>query len=156
MGGDGQNNRPPDDHKLARAEKAHDIATEFGTAANKAAIDAGVHTLKAFLLINGGSAVAILAFFGRLFSQERIESGVSIEPLISSLLWFAWGVAAAAAGMGLAYLTNYAIASNSFNRKHIWDHPYTAATFWSRVWHCASFVFQLMAVSVGVASLLFF
>ena len=58
------------------------------------------------MLINGGAAVSVLAFIGGLAAQSRIKLD-QLNMVANSLGWFAGGVAAAAAAMGFAYLTNY-------------------------------------------------
>lgn len=52
------------------AERAHDDEKEFGSAANSAAVKTAEEAIKAALLINGGSSVAMLAFIGTLVSRD--------------------------------------------------------------------------------------
>ena len=59
------------EYDVMAAHRAHDVETEFGRAANKAAVDSGTETLKALLYLNGGSCVVLLAFIGTLASKKK-------------------------------------------------------------------------------------
>ena len=48
------------------AHRAHDEAKNFYQQVNEYTIKAGENALRAFLLINGGAAVSVLAFIGGL------------------------------------------------------------------------------------------
>ena len=63
----------------------------------------GQSALKSALLINGGAAVAVLAFLGRLFTGESVS--ISIGSLSLALLQFVWGVLAAAIAAGATYFS---------------------------------------------------
>lgn len=69
----------------------------------RSVITVGQSALKSALLINGGAAVAILAFLGRLFSSE--SASLSIGGLSLALLQFVWGVLAAAIAAGATYFS---------------------------------------------------
>ena len=79
------------EQNIRQAEKQHDDEKEFRAAANKAAVDTGVHAIKAFLLINAGASIAMLAFLGRLIALEGVKLESSIVPFSNPLMWFAWG-----------------------------------------------------------------
>ena len=74
-------NPPPDlEHKKwtyeqnrAVAERAHDAQRKFTHVTNKAAIEASNHALRALILINGGAAIAMLAFIGNFVSNNQRE-----------------------------------------------------------------------------------
>ncbi len=89
------------------AERAHDRSDAFLDQLNEAAISAGTVTLRTAVLVNGGAAVAVLAFVGNLLNGNTVPEG-GLGAITRSLTWFAAGVACAVAGMGLGYLTNYA------------------------------------------------
>jgi hypothetical protein len=52
------------DLRIRIAERAHDTETAFGVATNAAAVKNAEEAIKAALLVNGGSSVAMLAFVG--------------------------------------------------------------------------------------------
>lgn len=62
-------------------------------------------SLQAVLLVNGGAAIALLAFLGNLASTQSQSSLVRI--LAFALLCFAIGVLAGLIGMGVSYLAQY-------------------------------------------------
>jgi hypothetical protein len=65
-----------DQHSLnmEEAHRAHDAHTNFYLSVNESAIKSGETALRACLLINGGAAVAILAFIGSVISREPTTS----------------------------------------------------------------------------------
>lgn len=105
------------------AERAHDKNTEFFHNVNKAAIETSYVALRTAVLINGGAAVAVLAFLGSLASGNRVQIS-QLSQMASSLKLFAWGVASAAFAMVTAYLTNYFIASRVVSREPTFSFPY--------------------------------
>ncbi len=67
--------------------------------------------LRSLILVNGGAAVAVLAFVGSLAGNEKIEASEGLAALTYPLVWFGWGVAIAVASMILAYFTHYFTAA---------------------------------------------
>lgn len=59
--------------RLAIAERAHQNETEFGKAANLAAVNSETETLREILFINGGACVAMFAFVGTLATGNRLN-----------------------------------------------------------------------------------
>lgn len=105
------------------ALRAHDREAEFFKTNNDAAIKSGEEAIKALILINGGSSVAMLAFLGTLAARGQ-QSPQEIAMLASPLIWFAFGVGLAVIAACFSYFTNSAIASLSLSRARIWQHPY--------------------------------
>jgi hypothetical protein len=63
----------------------------------KSVIAMATLTIKSLILINGGAAVALLAFIGHLATAETTEtSGQAINAFAAPLLWFVIGVGTAA------------------------------------------------------------
>lgn len=71
----------------------------------RSVITSGANAIKSAMLMNGGGAVALLAFFPRVN-----ESGIKVNTdlLAAALLWFTLGVFLAALGSGFAYFTQRA------------------------------------------------
>jgi hypothetical protein len=109
------------------AERAHDAEKEFSTAANAAAVKNAEEAIKAALLINGGSSVAMLAFIGTLVSRDFL-SRPQIADITKPLEWFASGVGAAMVAAAAAYFTNLYIAGSSSHKKRNYEQPFTEAT----------------------------
>src|SRR5689334_476912 len=98
--------------RIRAAERAHDAATDFGAKANESAVKAAEEAIKAAILINGGSAVAMLAFIGTIASKDLISTA-QLDQIIKPLFWFGGGVASAAVGSAMAYFINLMIAGSS-------------------------------------------
>jgi hypothetical protein len=84
-----------DDTNRQDAIREHDRSREYQKATDEAVIKGGELAIRTVMLINGGAAVAVLAFIGALVR----EGGVSVKEIAgvsTSLLWFGGGVAAAA------------------------------------------------------------
>lgn len=69
----------------------------------RATIATGQSALKSALLINGGAAVAVLAFIGNVWSNSR--AGSLLPSLSYGLSLFVWGVMSAACAAGATYLS---------------------------------------------------
>lgn len=123
-----------------------DPTYDHGKVANEQAVANANATLRSLLLINGGAAVALLAFIGSLISANAVQLAPSIDLLTAPLMWFAWGVAASVLGMAFAYLTNYSIAGHAFA---LYGQEAASARRWLR----SALTFQVLAVLVAIASL---
>lgn len=144
-------------HELRRhdAHREHDRLENFFNSVNSASIKAGELTLRMAMLINGGAAVAMLAFIGGLISKDKIGVG-QLERVGSSLTWFAGGVAFAVAGVALSYFTNFFLASVASSQIKKWEPPYLepgANTFLYRLLNKA---FHIATVIAGLVSLALF
>ena len=106
-------------HELLRedAQRAHDKADDFHGYTDKAAIESAQLALRMLMLINGGAAVALLAF------AEKMEAAYR-GAIADTLVWFASGVALAVAGIALAYFTNYFMAGRYSSMTRQWQHPF--------------------------------
>jgi hypothetical protein len=77
------------EQKRRDAERAHDRDDAVSDTTNAAAVASGQVALRAALLINGGAAVAMLAFIGSIASLDGL-GGDHLAVMASSLVWFAW------------------------------------------------------------------
>jgi hypothetical protein len=91
--------------------------------ANKAAIDSGTETIKAIVLINGGSCVAILTFIGTIATKDKVPIG-----LATPLIWFALGLVMAVIASAFGYFTNLLIVGTSNNKTREYDQPFLRDT----------------------------
>jgi hypothetical protein len=94
---------------------------EFFQTTREAAFKSIDALLRTIILINGGAAVAILAFIGGLASQNRIQME-QLSSVANSLLIFAFGVFFAIISMALNYGTLYftAMHAQSFKEHSLW------------------------------------
>jgi hypothetical protein len=108
------------------AERAHDQEAAFGAKANEAAVKAAEEAIKAAVLINGGSSVAMLAFLGTVASKDLLSSD-QLTAATSPLLYFGFGVGAAVIGSAMAYFTNLMIAGSSNRKRRDYQYPFLSA-----------------------------
>ena len=113
--------------RVRAAERAHDDERDFATAANAAAIKNAQEAIKAVILINGGSSVAMLAFIGTLVSRDFLSPS-QMADITKPLMWFASGVGAAMIAAAAAYFTNLGIAGSSSRKMRNYEQPFTAST----------------------------
>ena len=64
-----------------------------------------IETIRAAMLINGGAAVALLAFNAHIWSS--VPDNRLAQPLSCAIGWFAAGVVVATIGTAFGYLTQY-------------------------------------------------
>ena len=122
---------------LARysAENAHQVEMF------KSVILAGQNALKSVILINGGAAVAILAFVGSTWDKSA-NTNVGKKLLISMVL-FAFGVLAGGIASGLTYLAQRAYADEK--RRKLGDRLNLAIIF------AVIAAYLLFVIALGVA-----
>ena len=94
------------DRNIAHAnnENMHDIEMF------KSVITAGQTALKSSMVINGGAAIALLAFTGKIWGSATSES--IANGLTSSIFTFCAGVLLAAIAAGTTYLSQFSYASD--------------------------------------------
>jgi hypothetical protein len=73
----------------------------------RSALESAKETIKACLLINSGTAVALLAFMGHLITEKQLQLFAELTP---SLWWFISGVIAAILAHASAYSSNWRFA----------------------------------------------
>ena len=145
-------NQPPHDPQWsfeqtrAIAERAHDRVIKSGDKLNEAAVNGGNLALRMVLLINGGAAIALLSFMNALPKDQR-------QAIASALAWLAWGVAAAALALGLAYFTNRCGAGIEHSKTFQYNAPYVIHGPRTAMWSRLYWTFHIAAVFVGLASL---
>lgn len=144
------------DLNIKAAERAHDTEEEYGLRTNEATINAANFVLRALLIINGGAAIALLAFIGNLVPPSEYANLPKINPCITSLMWFALGVAVTAFAMAFAYFTNFFYGSASVERTRSYEHPYIHETQKSRRWIKIGLTFHGIAVVFGLIAVVFF
>jgi hypothetical protein len=137
------------------AERAHDLNDAHATQINEATIQAGQLTLRMSMLVNGGAAVAVLAFLGSLASKDRFDI-TQLNQIASPIIWFAIGVAASVSGLALAYLTNYCHVTYANSLDKAWEHPYLIPSRSSKFWDHAGSVFHVLALLAAIASIALF
>lgn len=95
----------------------------------KSVISAGQAALKSAILINGGAAIALLAFIGSVFTTTENRDVISMLAL--AMYCFVGGVLSGAVASGVVYLTQFAYA----RKKHLLGHILNGCS-WSLVISC--------------------
>jgi len=80
------------------------IFTDYILEMRRSTISLGYNVVKSALLINGGAAVALLAFIGNLLNKEYINT-IAIAALAESMMLFGKGVACGALATGTTYVS---------------------------------------------------
>jgi hypothetical protein len=151
------------DLKLRAAERAHDQAANAAEQYREATVRAGQEAMKVALLINGGAAVAVLAFVGGLATRTGISLG-ELKAVTHSLYWFAGGVVSAAITAGCGFFASDLYAGSMHHQDRSWEHPYLSHNEKSKMlynlgWWCslggtvlAGISLVLFVVGIWVAS----
>jgi hypothetical protein len=143
------------DRRVRAAERAHDSNREHSKLLSEAATRDAQGAIRVLLGINGGAAIALLAFSGGLVARSSI--GLSkIGEIISNLVWFVWGVITAAIAAALAYLTNFSYATATELRSLTWEHPFIQETQATVRWRKTGRVFHLIGIIAAISSLILF
>lgn len=138
--------------RVRAAERAHDDETAFGKGANDAAIKAAEEAIKAMILINGGSSVAMLAFIGTLASKDLLTPA-QLSQFTAPLHCFGYGVAAAVIAATAAYFTNLMIAGSSNRKGREYEQPFLRPTPSSKRHWAAGEIYRYIAVIAAAASI---
>ncbi|WP_338692037.1 hypothetical protein V5279_37985 [Bradyrhizobium sp. 26S5] len=146
--------------QIKAAERAHADETAFGAKANDAATKSGEEAIKAAMLVNGGSSVAMLAFVGTLASKDALSS-TQLTQIVQPLLWFGGGVANSVVAAAAAYFTNLFIADGSNRRAREYVPPFVRPTAASRrrvviaeAFRCVSVLAVALSIACFVGGLL--
>ena len=148
----------PYDLNIKEAQRAHDSEKEFWLRTNDATINAGNLALRALLIINGGAAIALLAFIGNFVPVLPGEyAGLpKIHPSITPMMWFALGVFASVMAMVFAYCTNYLYITAAGERICNFKHPYVHDTDKFEMWRNIGIVTHFITVALAVLSIIIF
>jgi hypothetical protein len=126
-----------------QAERAADKNQECFKQVNQAAIDASTFAVKTLVLINGGAAVALLAFIGALVRDDK----ASVSVIAATLVWFAVGVATGAGSAMVAYCTHYSTSVSTALIHDRWQY---------QLWRWLAVGFQMFGALLALASLVMF
>lgn len=137
---------------IKTAERAHDDELAFGTKANEAAVKNAEEAIKAALLVNGGSCIAMLAFVGTLASRDALSSA-QLSEIVRPLLYFGAGVAAAVVASAAAYFTNLYLANASAHRERSYVEPFIRPTSQSKRRGRAAEFFRWIGIIAVTASI---
>jgi hypothetical protein len=125
-------------------------------AANKTAIESATFAFRMAILINGGAAVALLAFVGGMIGQGKVAVGPQLNTLAFTLIWFASGVAIGTLAAGLDYVANLAIVKTAITKTFSPVRPFILDSPSSKRWKRVAAAFGWTAGILGLGSIAFF
>ncbi|EMP5832775.1 MULTISPECIES: hypothetical protein [Klebsiella] len=96
------------------------IENNFQIESFKAAISIGANACRTFLIMNGGAAIALLAFLGNIWNKNSSTEAASA--IATALFLFCGGVVLAGLCSGLSYFSQCFFSSSYGGRKkvHLW------------------------------------
>lgn len=106
----------------------------------RSVITVGANAAKSFMIINGGAAIALLAFLGNIWNKETTPTASA--SVANSLLIFCLGILCSGVCSGFTYLSQFCYANSELSTK--------------RPWHLAGHFNNTIAVLSGLASLILF
>jgi hypothetical protein len=107
------------------------------------------------MAINGGAAIALLAFSGALIARSNVPKD-QVTFVLAKLSWFASGVFAAAIAGAFAYFTNFCYAGMAAFLQPSWEEPFIEETRKSKRWKRTALACHWLGVLSALASLLLF
>jgi len=121
--------------------------SEFFEKTHDQTFTAAQNFLKTTAVINGGAAVAILAFIGSLIGRAG-HSGTDLKSISHTLLWFVAGVVASSLAMAASYFATLFIL------------PLTVSAIsgqpTKRIWRILTFTFGFLTTFLGIFSIILF
>ena len=135
------------------AERAHDKEDEAWHKSNDATISSATVALRTAVLVNGGAAIALLAFIGGTLNDSKVPLSTMIDQLTAPLVWFALGVVTATLAMGCMYLINFSNTMILASRTQNWESPFIRETTVSRRWRMVSRILTVVAIICSFISL---
>lgn len=136
------------------AHREHDALISRYVALSESVIKSGDLALRSCLLINGGAAIAILAFMGNVVTRDPASHKL-LADISCGLIDFALGVVAAVVAMGLTYFDHFLNWKHATSQKRVWTHPYIEpgdrTAFWARVKTTVHVITVLLAIGSVVA-----
>ncbi|HHL8239473.1 TPA: hypothetical protein ACQ84Q_002498 [Klebsiella pneumoniae] len=94
------------------------IENSFQIESFKAAISIGANACRTFLIMNGGAAIALLAFLGNIWNKN--SSAEAASAIASALYLFCGGVVLAGLCSGLSYFSQCCFASSYLGTKRFY------------------------------------
>ena len=137
------------------ARRAHDRNEDFYLTIDESTIKSADAALRTLLLINGGAAVAVLAFAGAVVSKGTSNHQI-VAHISRSLAYFAWGVVIAAVALCVTYLVHFATGWHTISHLRVWDYPYVIPGKRTMLAAKVKRGLHLLAILLAVASVVVF
>jgi hypothetical protein len=129
----------------ANAKIAHEARHKESLAAITPVITFAVEAMKSAILINGGTAGALLAFVG--------QKGIQAQPGFGEAFrWFAGGLLAAAFATAFSYFAQFFYAAAVRSCENHWKWPYIRPLPAQKRWTRVAGVFHIAGVAATAVS----
>lgn len=141
--------------RLRAAYAAHDRYYSRQASLLTSVIEFSHSALRSAAVLNGGAAIAILAFIGALVTSDRVQS-TDFRALVDSLTWFGVGVFSSTLATGSAYLAQFFYHWAESKHELTWDHPFVVEMPSRKGYDRVGQTFHATAASLTIASYLLF
>lgn len=131
-----------DDMELWKLKSGYELAM-FNSV-----IEAGLNALKSAIVINGGAAVALLAFIGGVL-QQKGKGAIALSDVGFALLMFLFGTGCAGVASGVRYLSQFLYA-RSVERSH------RGEVCEGKLYGIGGGIFNLVCILLGAVSYILF
>lgn len=129
----------------ANAKIAHETRLRAALAGDAPVITFAVEALKSAVLVNGGTAGALLAFVG--------QKGIQAQPALgAAFYWFASGLFLGALASAGSYFTQFCYAGAIRSYECTWEYPYVLDTPAHHRWNIAAVTFHISSIILVVLS----
>jgi hypothetical protein len=140
---------------LRIAARVHDRLDALQDLYNEHADRHAHAVIRILLTLNGGSAIALLAFASGLASRTT-ASFEKLSSITEQLSWFVYGVLVTCAAAFFAYLVAYMRAGQVVFFKRSFEHPFATPTTKSQRFFMASNVLQGLGVLCAIVGIALF
>jgi hypothetical protein len=145
---------------MEEAHRAHDVLRAHRRIFNESMVKSGEVVVRSCLLINGGAAIAILAFLGTVITKDP-SSHKLLADISGGLNDFFFGVGSAVIAMGLTYVDHFLNWMHATSQREVWKPPYIESGDHTAFWgglkntvHVATVLLVLVSMGVFVWGLL--
>lgn len=114
--------------KRRDAERAHDANRDYFNRLIEHTVQSGTNTVRMATTINGGAAVAVLAFMANTFATKTDVQACDLSIYSEPLFAYSLGVILSVFAIGFSYFTNLTIANSVSSMETHWQYPFVRPT----------------------------
>ena len=140
---------------MQESDRIHQLQSERSSMLLSAALENANLAIKSTMLINGGAAIAILAFIGQMNDNEDKELELVIS-LTRSLILFAIGAGFSTAAIIFGYFSNYSYFESSQYMSASHEYPYLQTNVSSKKWRKIAISFHTIGIFCVITSISLF
>lgn len=133
------------ERNLSAAGAAHEAHRTSQGEMFASVLEFGHAAIRSATILNGGAAVATLAFVGALLTSPRTLRADYL-PIVDVLITYGVGVALAGASAAVGYLAQYSYQFGLAGWRRTLKPPYLVATNKTRLWNGVGFCFHALTL----------